>query len=45
MDLSVFTMPDAARSAVLGIVFLLLIYRTRRPGRADDLMARRGGTA
>lgn len=40
MYMSPYLIPGAATMAVLAIVYLLFIFWTRRPGRAEDLKNR-----
>ncbi|WP_425049920.1 hypothetical protein [Psychromarinibacter sp. S121] len=40
MEFSPYLVPGAATMAVLAIVYLVFVFWTRRPGRADQLSAR-----
>ena len=40
MDFVPYLIPGAATMAVLGMVYLLLVYWVRRPGRQAELEAR-----
>lgn len=40
MEFSPYLIPGAATMAVLAIVYLIFVYWTRRPGRADELARR-----
>lgn len=40
MDFSPYLIPGAATMAVLAIVYLVFVFWTRRPGRAEDLARR-----
>ncbi|MDF0599249.1 hypothetical protein P1J78_00760 [Psychromarinibacter sp. C21-152] len=41
MNLNPYLVPGAATMAVLAIVYLIFVFWTRRPGRAQDLAERR----
>ncbi|WP_172299926.1 hypothetical protein [Pseudoruegeria sp. HB172150] len=44
MEFSPYLIPGAATMAVLGIVYLLFVFWTRRPGRAQELERRASDT-
>ncbi len=45
MDFVPYLVPGAATMAVLGMVYLIFVYWVRRPGRQEDLAARKAQDA